>query len=237
MPPGALQTISIQARPGDLEYDDEITEGTTFNPTCMSPRGPAYLVAAADSSGAEVQISAVEFVPEPITGMARQELGELLAAWQAAADGPSDDDEHDAAAALADAVEALLDVRSGARRPGGRPAGRPADAASGMPAEVDGMPVRAAIRQPPAVYGRLDYTWDVILREALDPANGNRYRLCRVRHAGSAGAARWEVIDADPGARGLTWTTAAMRFARTALTAAAPRGDFDPLQEDRHLPR
>src|ERR1039457_4340589 len=47
-----------------------------------------------------------------------------------------------------------------------------------MPAEVDGMPVMSVFRQLPA-YGRLNSTWLVILREALDPAGGNRYRLCR----------------------------------------------------------
>ena len=100
-----------------------------------------------------------------------------------------------------------------------------------MPTEVDGMQVMSAFRQLPS-YGSLACTWTVILRESLDPA-GNRYRLCRVRRAGAEG--QWEVIEAEPGAGSLSWTSAALWFGRVVRIDATP--DDGPLQEDRHLPR
>jgi hypothetical protein len=101
-----------------------------------------------------------------------------------------------------------------------------------MPAEVDGMPVVSAFRRLPA-YGRLNSTWLVILRETLDPAGGNKYRLCRVRRSGAAG--QWEVTEAEPGAESLSWASAALWFARVVKIDATP--DDGPLQEDRHLTR
>jgi hypothetical protein len=98
------------------------------------------------------------------------------------------------------------------------------------PAEIDGMPVRAAFPTPPDDGDCMEH-WTVILREKPGPGGGT-YRLCRARRAGAPG--RWEVIDGMPGAQGLAWMLAARRFARAVQVEA---DSAEPLQEDRHLPR
>jgi hypothetical protein len=97
-----------------------------------------------------------------------------------------------------------------------------------MPAEIDGMPVRAAFPVPPGEEGAMEH-WTVILREPDGP-HGSRYRLCRVRRAGGPGG--WEVFDGMPGAQDLTWTLAAIWFARAAQVEADGR---EPPRDIRHL--
>jgi hypothetical protein len=102
--------------------------------------------------------------------------------------------------------------------------------AGAMPAEIDGMPVRAAFPAPPGDEDAME-CWTVILRESTGP-RGGRYRLCRVRRAGARGD--WEVSDGMPGAQDLAWTLAAIWFARAVQIEA---GIPEPPQEDRHPPR
>ena len=107
----ALQSISVQATSDELEYLGDIAPGTVFDPAYISPRVPAYLADAADAAGNPVQVSSTELFAEPISGDARRDLARLVTAWRAAADAPSANGEHAAAAELADAVSALLDPR------------------------------------------------------------------------------------------------------------------------------
>jgi hypothetical protein len=99
-----------------------------------------------------------------------------------------------------------------------------------MPAEIDGMPVRAAFPTPPGDEAGME-SWTVILRETAGP-RGSRYRLCRARRAGAPGD--WEVTDGMPGAQDLTWTLAAIWFARGVQAGADGR---EPPQRVRPLPR
>ena len=98
------------------------------------------------------------------------------------------------------------------------------------PAEIDGMPVRAAFPTPPPDDDSMEH-WTVILAEPAG-ADGSTYRVCRVRRAGAPG--EWEVIDSLTDAEDLPWMVAATWFARAVRVEA---GGDDPLQEDRHLPR
>lgn len=100
-----------------------------------------------------------------------------------------------------------------------------------IPAEIDGMPVRAAFPTPPDGDDSLEH-WTVIPREPSG-RGARTYRLYRVRRAGAPG--EWEVIDGLPGAQDLTWTVAGIWFARAVQVEAG--GAEPPLQEDRHLPR
>jgi len=132
----ALQSISVQATSDELEYLGDIAPGTVFDPAYISPRVPAYLADAADAAGNPVQVSSTELFAEPISGDARRDLARLVTAWRAAADAPSANGEHAAAAAH----------RRPGRRPG-LPAGRRARSArpgGGRPAPRTGR------RDPPA---------------------------------------------------------------------------------------
>jgi len=100
-----------------------------------------------------------------------------------------------------------------------------------IPAEIDGMPVRAAFPTPPDGDDSLEH-WTVILCEASGPGGG-RYRLCRARRVGAPG--EWEVFDGLPGAQDLIWMLAASWFARAVQVEAGSAEP--PLPEDRHLPR
>lgn len=135
----ALQNISVEATPEELEYLGEIPEGTTIDVTYISPQIPAYLIGAGDSHGNPVPVSSTELAPDPLSGDARQELAGLVAAYREAADGPFGDAEHVTAEALADAVSALLEPRPLHAFPpaGGRDFPAPARAsAPGRPAGV-----------------------------------------------------------------------------------------------------
>jgi hypothetical protein len=77
------------------------------------------------------------------------------------------------------------------------------------PAEIDGMPVRAAFPTPPPSDDCMEH-WTVILAEPPS-ADGSTYRVCRVRQAGAPG--EWEVIATMTGADELTWMLAARAFA------------------------
>ncbi|MDX3100491.1 hypothetical protein [Nonomuraea angiospora] len=75
----------------------------------LSTIGPAALVAVWQ----DTPVPAGEVGPAPtflvaLPDAALTELEEQLTAWDRAADGASGDDEHDAAAALADSVRAML---------------------------------------------------------------------------------------------------------------------------------
>lgn len=129
------------------------------------------------------------------------------------------------------------DRAAGARA--GEEAGQPRPAEIGdvpvIPAVVDGLVVMSAFRMLPA-YGRTGDTWTVILREYLDPAAGNRYRVRRVREA--TAPARWIVIEDETGADSLAWTEAMLLFSRLASIEAAPaaaqlREERDTARRDR----
>ena len=74
-----------------------------------------------------------------------------------------------------------------------------------------------------------------ILRCSMPPSAGPSGRVARPRRPGAARAAEGTGRASRRGRDAVL--TAAIRVARTAMTAADPRGDVDPLQEDRHLPR
>jgi hypothetical protein len=84
------------------------------------------------------------------------------------------------------------------------------------PAEIDGMPVRAAFPTPPPGDDSMEH-WTVILAEPPGP-DGSTYRLCRVRRAGAPGG--WQVIDSLTDAADLSWLVAAIWFARAVRVEA-----------------
>ncbi|MEU9887960.1 hypothetical protein [Sphaerisporangium sp. NPDC051011] len=80
---------------------------------CPKDAPSSWLVCAAALEDGQDVADVVEVVADPevgvlIPGTKRRELGELLAAWDAAAGDPSGDGEHDAGHALAEAVRELL---------------------------------------------------------------------------------------------------------------------------------
>jgi len=103
----------------------------------------------------------------------------------------------------------------------------PGETGDVMPTVVNGMLVVSAFRILP-VYGSIVFTWRVILRDReaqwADPAT---YTVTRVRWTPAApGVAdgEWRDIDADGNEnfRRLTWTTAALTFARMLKLDAIP---------------
>ena len=107
----ALQAISVQATFDELDCNEDIPAGTIIDPTCVAPRGHAYLVYAVDAHGKDVKVRGEPPIPEPVSGDMRRELAARLAGWQVATGSPSADAEHQAAAALATTVAALLQPR------------------------------------------------------------------------------------------------------------------------------
>jgi len=108
----------------------------------------------------------------------------------------------------------------------------PGESGDAMPTVVNGMLVVSAFRILP-VYGRLDFTWRVILRDHDAGWDGNTttpatYTVTRVRWATAdprVADGEWQDIDTNDneGFRGLTWTIAALTFARMIRPDAAPQ--------------
>lgn len=103
----------------------------------------------------------------------------------------------------------------------------PGETGDVMPAVVNGMLVVSAFRILP-VYGSIVFTWRVILRDREaqwdDPAT---YTVTRVRWtpvAPGVADGEWRDIDGDGSEnfRGLTWTIAALAFARMLKLDAMP---------------
>jgi hypothetical protein len=107
----------------------------------------------------------------------------------------------------------------------------PSESGDALPAIVNGMLVVSAFRILP-VYGSRIFTWRVILRDHNAGWDGHAgtlatYTVTRVRWTLAApGIAdgEWQDIDADEceGLRGLTWTIAALTFARMIRLDAVP---------------
>ena len=102
----SLIAISTTAVPGEL--DVEIApRGTVFDVRTVAPRGRGYLVDAISEDDKEVSVT-TESIREPIDGADRNQLRAELDNANAALDGDSNDDEHDALYGLAQAVANVL---------------------------------------------------------------------------------------------------------------------------------
>jgi hypothetical protein len=106
----------------------------------------------------------------------------------------------------------------------------PGETGDVMPVMVNGMLVMSAFRILP-VYGSAVFTWRVILRDReAEWGTPAGYTVTRVRWtpvAPGVADGEWQDIDADgnEGFRGLTWTIAALTFARMVKLDAAPQGE------------
>jgi hypothetical protein len=112
-----LLSIAIRADTlnTDLETSASVPGGVLYEPTCMSPRGSAYLVEAEDADGNEVETeSSWEGFHEPLDGSHRKALSEELNNAAEALSGNSNDAEHNALYGMAETIAALLGVDFGA---------------------------------------------------------------------------------------------------------------------------
>jgi hypothetical protein len=69
----ALNSLTLNGLPEDIECGtgDDVPEDTEYRVTCVSPRGPVYLVDAETASGQSVNVSSTEICDEPIPGHLR----------------------------------------------------------------------------------------------------------------------------------------------------------------------
>lgn len=107
-----LNTISTQTTGDDIQAARELNVSTSdYDVTYVSPRGHGYLVSAETKGGAEIEVGALELIPEPVLPHGLAGLrGELAEADRFLAG----DDYADAHEALHDLAEAAREVLGGA---------------------------------------------------------------------------------------------------------------------------